>query len=370
MTTVDDSIAPTPVPELVSEPTETEGSPAKAVTDPLPAKSEAEPSSSPLQRSGDDWWSDVYDDQDADLDTHTGTVKPPLTRRLPGPTHSGEGGSPAGEGSGIADEAAAPGSKPESIRIPPRPTRAPGGTAPPGMESDEEPEEVEAAEELLSSLLQRAVREALSGQGSEEREEEAEPARRWSKLRSMTSRKPLSSAPPARALPGTGGDGGAPDSWARGLRNRRRWGLRYAPAAAGFYYFDFGDRIDPFLISSVVQPAGMIGSILAFTGGPAMWWLTRAARDKPNATRVRAVLSLSVSGLAYTWGGPAATGWLYSKGVDPSMWVPFGAGAITAGALWWFLDRRAYRWFWLFGCLALIPSTAVALSTARFVVNF
>ncbi|MFE4312606.1 hypothetical protein ACFRR6_41865, partial [Streptomyces sp. NPDC056891] len=171
-------------------------------------------------------------------------------------------------------------------------------------------------------------------------------------------------------FPGGAAGGVRKDSWARGLRARRLWGLRYAPAVAGFFYFDIGPGIDPFLASSVVDPAGMVGSLLAFTGGPAAWWLTRSAKGKEHGTLLRAILAFGVSGLAYTWGGPVATGWLYAHGIDPSMWVPFGAGAVTTAALWWFLDRRTYRLPWLFGWIPLIPSTAVALATATFVIDF
>lgn len=382
-TTDETTTAPQPEPETKpdpAEPTIIEAIPSLTAPDP-----KTESPNVPRQGSGDDWWARVYNDQDADLDTHTGTPKTPLTRHLPAPTSPEEGGDPEGEGSetGEADPAddTATGPEPEPRKIPPRPTRPPRMPAPPAKEPDPEPENKdgdEAARDQINALLKTAVKDALDERAEEEGEGEPAPTGRWGKIRSKVPRKePSRPAPPAAPpFPGGSGNGSGSgsgngrDSWARGLRARRLWGLRYAPAVGGFFYFDLGSSVTPFLASSVVDPAGMVGSLLAFSTGPAAWWLSRGAKGKAYATRIRAVFACGVSGLAYTWGGPSATSWLYAHGVDPSMWVPFGAGALTAIALWRFLDRCTYRWPWLFGWIPLIPSTAVALATATYVINF
>ncbi|MFJ5635068.1 hypothetical protein ACIQF5_20825 [Streptomyces goshikiensis] len=216
----------------------------------------------------------------------------------------------------------------------------------------------------MEALDERAA-EAAQGEGEGDPQQRG----RWSKLRPHTHRRVPAPASAAPKLPNFGKAGGEADSWTRGLRARRIWGLRYLPAVASIWYLDMRGGINPFLASSVVEPAGMIGSIYAFTLGPAAWWATQFAKGKAYATRVRAVLALSASGVGYM-GGPTTVGWLYNHGIDASMWTPFGAGIATTAALWWFLDRRTYRLPWLFGWVPLIPTSAVAYATASFVIDF
>ncbi|MFE4309217.1 hypothetical protein ACFRR6_24570, partial [Streptomyces sp. NPDC056891] len=202
MTTTDDTTTPTPIPEGETEPPQADDLittliPTLAAPDPKP-----DPRAVPRQGSGDDWWTEVYDHLDADLDTHTGTVKTSLTRRLPVPTPPGEGADREGEGGGTGNadtgDSAAPATNSESSKIPPRPLRPPMNAAPSAKNAEVEEEDNETAAEQLNSLLKRAVKEALDEHGEGEGEEEPEPAGRWERLRSKAPRRtPAQPAPPA-----------------------------------------------------------------------------------------------------------------------------------------------------------------------------
>ncbi|MFE0774172.1 hypothetical protein ACFW3E_13940, partial [Streptomyces sp. NPDC058861] len=170
----------------------------------------------------EDWWDPLYYHQDADLDTNTGTIKTPLTRRLSVPTSPGERPIPEGEGREGEGSQVDGETPPIPGRTPPRPVFPPRSPAAVRPQVDPEAEstgsEEWSAAEQMNALLKKAVSEALDERaaeaGQDDEEEDPPPGGRWSKLRPRTHRKaPAPTPPPAgrarrRAPPrGAGGRG-------------------------------------------------------------------------------------------------------------------------------------------------------------------
>ncbi|MFJ3097966.1 hypothetical protein [Streptomyces hydrogenans] len=224
--------------------------------------------------------------------------------------------------------------------------------------------------ERFAGMVGQAVADAMAARDAQEHEaaQQAEHRSKIDQLRAKV-RRHTAPSPLQGSLPG---GGGGQDSWLRGLQHRRMWGLRYLPATGVSWHYGLFGSVDPYLAGAVVDPAAMATSLTVFTVGPAVWWATRwiHTREYIHGLLVRIGLSAGAAGAASAEGGGIVTDWLYDQGVDPSMTVPFAAGAYVTAALCWLVDRRSYRLPWLFGWIPLIPSTTVALATTQFVIDF
>lgn len=325
MTTTDD----TSVPALSKDPKQE----TEATTQQHNARSAAARAS-----SEEDWWSDLYEDQDADLDTHSGTPQAGRYDQVsPGKSEveAASGAAQAFEGEeGIPevdadfDGASGPlaGSGPVPI--------AAAKTGPDDAEAEYEPEVVQAPRPRSWAWTGAAARQSLGA---------------------------------AREL--------------KSLAVRRRIGLSYTPAAIAFFYFHLDKHVDPFLAGAVVDPAATTGALLAVAALVLVFRLSTLAQraisrllNLPNGVPygglATLVLCLLAANVAYGAGGLTVTGYLYAQGIDPSQWVVWIAGALCAIASYWFIDRRTSHWPWPFACAARIPTTTIALSLGTFVISF